>query len=154
LADNFANTGFLNLPWTPAYFSRFDLVLLAAICHDGCLCPALASGGLPASANGSISDENPVRGSDIRGCREAVLHNANGLLVPLHDDWAMADAIVELLTDRERARCLGEEGCRLALERFDERLVFDKVKAGYARLLREKGRSAPELQSLTMQASA
>jgi hypothetical protein len=27
----------------------------------------------------------------------------------------------------------------MALERFDERLVFEQVKAEYARLLREKG---------------
>ena len=39
---------------------------------------------------------------------------------------------------------MGEEGRRMALERFDERLVFEKVKTEYARLLREKGLWAPE----------
>lgn len=31
----------------------------------------------------------------------------------------------------------------MALERFDERLVFEKVKAEYARLLAEKGFAIP-----------
>ena len=82
--------------------------------------------------------------TDIRGCREAVEHGRNGLLVPLGDVQALANAIVELLTDREKAQRMGEEGRRMALERFDERLVFEKVKAEYARLLREKGLAVPQ----------
>ena len=82
--------------------------------------------------------------TDVRGCREAVEHNCNGLLVPLGDVHALADAIVELLTDPEKARCMGEEGRRMALERFDERLMCGKVRAEYARLLREKGFSPPQ----------
>jgi glycosyltransferase involved in cell wall biosynthesis len=66
------------------------------------------------------------------------------LLVPLGDVQTLADAIIELLTDRERARRMGEEGRRMVLERFDERLVFEKVKAEYARLLQEKGLPVPE----------
>jgi glycosyltransferase involved in cell wall biosynthesis len=77
--------------------------------------------------------------TDIPGCRESVEHGRNGLLVPLDDVPALARAILELLTDRERAQRLGQTGRRMALERFDERLVFEKVKAEYSRLLREKG---------------
>jgi glycosyltransferase involved in cell wall biosynthesis len=83
--------------------------------------------------------------TNIRGCREVVEHGRNGLLVPLGNIQALADAIVELLTDREKAQRMGEEGRRVALERFDERLVFEKVKAEYARLLQEKGLPVPQL---------
>jgi glycosyltransferase involved in cell wall biosynthesis len=82
--------------------------------------------------------------TDIRGCRETVEHGRNGLLVPVGDVKALAAAIIELLTDREKARCTGEEGRRIALERFDERLVFEKVKSEYSRLLREKGLPVPQ----------
>lgn len=81
--------------------------------------------------------------SDIPGCREVVEHRRNGLLVPMGDAQALSTAIVELLTDREMACRLGQEGRRLALERFDERLVFDRVKAEYARLLQLKGLAVP-----------
>jgi glycosyltransferase involved in cell wall biosynthesis len=86
----------------------------------------------------------PVIATNIRGCREAVEHGRNGFLVPLGDVQALANAIVELLTNREKARRMGEEGRLIALERFDERLVFEKVKAEYVRLLREKGLPVPE----------
>jgi glycosyltransferase involved in cell wall biosynthesis len=86
----------------------------------------------------------PCVTADIQGCREVVEHGRNGLLVPSGDVQALADAILDLLADREKAQRMGEEGRRMALERFDERLVFEKVKAEYARLLREKGLPVPQ----------
>jgi glycosyltransferase involved in cell wall biosynthesis len=82
--------------------------------------------------------------TDIRGCRETVHQGRNGLLVQLRDVHGLSNAIIELLTNREKARRMGEEGRRMALERFDERLVFEKVKMEYARLLEKKGITAPE----------
>ena len=82
--------------------------------------------------------------TDIRGCREAVLPECNGLLVPLHDGPALAQAILELLTNREKAERLGRAGRRLAEERFDEQLVFSTIKTEYARLLREKHLPVPQ----------
>lgn len=99
--------------------------------------------GLPRSPMEASAISVPCVVTDIRGCREVVEHGRNGLLVPLGDVQALAGAIVELLTDREKARRMGEEGRRMALERFDERLVFEKVKAEYARLLQEKGFPVP-----------
>jgi glycosyltransferase involved in cell wall biosynthesis len=90
----------------------------------------------------------PVVASNIRGCREVVRDGQNGLLVPLGDVQALADATIELLTDQEKARRMGEEGRRMALERFDERLVFEQVEAEYARLLRERGLPVPQPLSL------
>jgi glycosyltransferase involved in cell wall biosynthesis len=55
----------------------------------------------------------------VPGCRETVEHGRNGLLIPLGDVQAMAAAILELLTDRGKARRMGSEGRQLALERFD-----------------------------------
>jgi glycosyltransferase involved in cell wall biosynthesis len=77
--------------------------------------------------------------TDVPGCRETMEHGRSGLLVPLGDVQALASAMLDLLSDRHKAQRMGREGRRLALERFDEHLVFDKVKAEYARLLREKG---------------
>lgn len=82
--------------------------------------------------------------TDVKGNREAVEAGRNGSLVPLGDVPALAEAICELLADREKARRMGEEGRRMALERFDERLMFEKVKVEYARLLAEKGLPIPD----------
>lgn len=99
--------------------------------------------GFPLTLMEASAMRIPCVATNVRGCRQAVAHNQNGLIVPLGDVSALAHAIIELLTGREKARRMGEEGRRLALERFDERLVFDKVEAEYARLLREKGLPVP-----------
>lgn len=76
--------------------------------------------------------------TDIRGCREAVEPGVNGLLVPLRDAAALASAILTLLQDRSQAAQMGARGRQMAEARFDEQLVFDRVKAEYARLLAQK----------------
>jgi glycosyltransferase involved in cell wall biosynthesis len=85
----------------------------------------------------------PCIATDIPGCRETVEQGRNGLLVPVGDVQALAAAIVTLLNEQDIARRMGQEGRRLALEHFDERLVFEKIKAEYARLLQEKGLPVP-----------
>jgi lipopolysaccharide/colanic/teichoic acid biosynthesis glycosyltransferase len=76
--------------------------------------------------------------TDIPGCREVVQHGRNGLLVPVADPSAIANAIVTLLTRKDLADQLGRGGREAALERFDEQRVFDTVKAAYRRVLANK----------------
>lgn len=104
--------------------------------------------GFPRSSMEASAMGVPCVVTNIRGCREAVEHDRNGLLVPLGDVHALAAAIVTLLTDNQKALRLGAEGRRMALERFDENLVFDKVKAEYARLLWKKGFAVPRSRSI------
>ena len=87
--------------------------------------------------------EVPCVLTNIRGCREAVENNCNGLLTPLGDAQRLADAILDLLDDLEKARRMGEQGRAMAVERFDEQLVFEKVKAEYASLLSHKELQQP-----------
>ncbi len=100
--------------------------------------------GLPRAPMEASAMMVPCVVTNIRGCREVVEHGRNGLLVPVGDVDALANAIVELLNDKEKARNMGEEGRRIALERFDERRVFETVIAEYGRLLRAKGLCVPE----------
>jgi glycosyltransferase involved in cell wall biosynthesis len=77
----------------------------------------------------------PAVVTDIRGCREAVEHGVNGLLFPVGDSEALADAVLELLRNHERRRTMGAAGRKMAEERFDEQKVFDRVLEAYERLL-------------------
>lgn len=81
--------------------------------------------------------------TDIRGCREAVAHDENGLLVPVRDSQALTYAMIDLLTNRAKAQRMGEAGRELALARFDERHIFARVLATYERLLQAKGFDLP-----------
>ncbi len=99
--------------------------------------------GFPRSAMEASAMKVPSVVTDIRGCREAIRDRQNGLLVPLGDIEALSGAVLELLEDSELATQLGENGRRIAEESFDERDVFTRVTAEYARLLKEKGFQVP-----------
>ena len=85
----------------------------------------------------------PAVVTDVKGNREAVTHDRNGLLVPFGDVPALTSAILRILTEPDTAQRMSAGAVRIAAERFDERLVFEKVKTEYARLLRAKGRALP-----------
>jgi glycosyltransferase involved in cell wall biosynthesis len=85
----------------------------------------------------------PIVATDIRGCREAVEHGVNGLLVPMKDARELAAALGRLLDDADLRQKLSAGGLRLARERFDERKIFQSVETLYRRLLSEHGMAAP-----------
>ena len=122
---------------------RLDLPELYGL-MDVCVLPSYREGFGRALIEASAM-RKPTVATDIRGCREAVEDRRNGLLVPLSDVAALASAIAELLTDPELAASMGAAGRELALERFDERVVFRRVLAEYTRLLYEKGIQAPQI---------
>lgn len=92
--------------------------------------------------------------SNVKGNREAVTDGRNGLLVPFGDVPALVAAITRILTEPATAQHMSLEACRMAAERFDERIVFEKVKAEYARLLREKGCVLPSRTDRQLQCRA
>lgn len=75
--------------------------------------------------------------SDVKGNREAVLNGRTGILVPFGDVPALTGAVTSILKDPEKAARMGIEARRFAVEQFDERVVFTKVKAEYARLAQQ-----------------
>jgi glycosyltransferase involved in cell wall biosynthesis len=77
--------------------------------------------------------------TDIRGCREVVEAGCNGLLVPPRRVDSLASAILRVLDSPAMAARFGEEGRRLARERFDERAVFRTVLSTYERLINARG---------------
>ncbi len=95
--------------------------------------------GFPRSPMEASAMGVPSVVTDIRGCREAVEDGRNGCLVPLRNAELLGAALLDLLQDREKARRMGENGRQMAEERFDEQLVFERVKAEYVRQLAAKG---------------
>src|SRR5262249_20041815 len=95
--------------------------------------------GFPRAPMEAAAMRLPCVVTDVRGCRQAVAHGRNGLLVPVGAAGALADALLALLLDPQPARRVGEEGRRRAVAEFDERRVFAQVLAEYERLLEAKG---------------
>lgn len=113
----------------PAFYKLMNVLVLPSIFE-----------GLPRAVMEASAMGVPAIVTDVKGNREAVLDGYNGLIVPLGDPRALADAIIRVLTDRELAAQMGVKGRAMALERFDEQAVFAIVKSEYQRLLLQKCR--------------
>ena len=60
----------------------------------------------------------PVVATGVGGAREAIAEGETGFTVASGDDVKMAERIIELLNDPERARAMGEQGRLIAAEKF------------------------------------
>lgn len=60
----------------------------------------------------------PVVATDVGGVREAIVEGETGYIVPSGDDQKMAEGIVQLLNNPERARSMGELGRSIVEETF------------------------------------
>lgn len=94
--------------------------------------------GFPRAVMEASAMGKPVVATDIRGCREAVVHERSGLLVPVKDPTALGAALDRLLRDPELRARLGAGAVEVARERFDEQRVFRTVKETYERLARRR----------------
>jgi glycosyltransferase involved in cell wall biosynthesis len=60
----------------------------------------------------------PVVATDVGGAREAIAEDETGYTVNSGDDEKMAERIIDLLNQPERARAMGERGKLIAAEKF------------------------------------
>lgn len=91
--------------------------------------------GLPKSLIEAAACALPLVTTDVPGCREVVTHEVDGLLVPVKDAKALANAIERLHLDPVWARQLGLAARARALKEFDERIVIRRTLAVYGELL-------------------
>ena len=83
-----------------------------------------------------LAAELPVIATDGGGAREIIENGRTGLLVPLGDAAALAQAMAQLLTQPERARRLAAAGRQHVLENFTVEKSARCSEALYERLLR------------------
>lgn len=91
--------------------------------------------GMPVTVLEAMAARKPVIATDIRGCREEVIDGKTGRLVPPGSPDALAEAILWVLQDPERAATLGEAGRRRVEAEFREERVLDAQLSAYHRLL-------------------
>jgi glycosyltransferase involved in cell wall biosynthesis len=97
------------------YLSTFDVAVLASN-SEGCsnvILEAMAFG-------------KPVIATDVGGNKELVKDGENGLLVPVQNPQALADAILSCLRQPDRVKDMGERGRKIVTTRFSlDRMVHD-----------------------------
>lgn len=104
----------------PALYASVDVVALPSY-REG-----LPKGLVEAAACGLA-----LITTDVPGCRDVVTDGVDGLLIPVRDAQALAEAIVRLQADPALRRRLGTAARAHVLAAFDERLVIDRTLAVY-----------------------
>jgi glycosyltransferase involved in cell wall biosynthesis len=91
--------------------------------------------GLPLSLMEAAACSRAMIASNVPGCREIVLHEQTGLLFPVDDAAALADAMARLAADPLlRARC-ATAARKLVVERFAAELIGQQIVELYRNVL-------------------
>jgi len=93
--------------------------------------------GMPRSLLEAAACGLPLVATDVPGCREIVSNGVNGLLVPPLDSKLLAEAIIELLGDRERREAMGKRSRAIACELFSQDRVVRETMGVYVKALND-----------------
>ena len=106
--------------------------------------------GSPMAILESLASGRAVIATTVGGVPE-ILREGAGILVPPGDSDALAEAIVQLVSDPALARRLGLEGRRVVESTFGLDRMVDETLALYGELLSRKGITAPVSGDIAMQ---
>jgi glycosyltransferase involved in cell wall biosynthesis len=79
--------------------------------------------GTPRTVLEAMAAGRPIITTDAPGCRETVVHNDNGFLVPIRDPAALADAMLRFVESPDLVRMMGRRSRQIVEERYDVRKV-------------------------------
>ncbi len=84
--------------------------------------------------------------TDVPGCREIVRHGQNGLLVPIKDPVALAEAMQFLIENSGARARMGKKGRRIAVAEFSvDRVITETIEVYHTVLDKEQRRSPGRL---------
>lgn len=89
--------------------------------------------GMPKVLLEAAASGRAVVTTDIPGCRDAIVPGKTGVLVPVYDTYALAQAIQRLIEDVDLRREMGREGRLLAEREFS----IDKVVAAHLKIYQD-----------------
>ena len=131
LQGHFLFTGQIDYEQTPLWINAMDL----------CVAPFLLKVGLssPVKIFDYMACGKPVVASKIPGTTE-IFDGSDGvrLIEPENKD-ALADALVDILADEEKAKRMGMQGRRLVETHYDRRVLAEKVQKEVYGLLKAQG---------------
>jgi len=113
--------------------------ILAA--SDCCIDASWQGLGLTGTLPEALAVGRPVLGSNLEGHPEVVLPGTTGYLFEPRDVAGIAEAILALVADPERARAMGRAGRELVLREFATSVRVERTEALYRRLLARDSRS-------------
>lgn len=91
--------------------------------------------GLPKALLEAAACGLPLVATDVPGCRDVCRHEETGLLCPVHDPAALADALARLAGDPGLRARLGAGARHLVERRFSDEAVADQTLSLYRAML-------------------
>lgn len=131
LLEKFKNEGIVEL-----LGHRSDIAEQYSNCNIVCL-PSYRE-GLPKSLIEAAASGRAIVTTDVPGCRDAVINNVTGLLVPVKDPKAIADAIEYLCYETQTRIGMGLAARKLAEKRFGQEKTIEDHFRLYNELLKGK----------------
>jgi glycosyltransferase involved in cell wall biosynthesis len=101
---------------------RSDVARLISIMDIFCL-PSYRE-GMPRTIIEAMFLKKPIVATNIRGCREEVVHNKTGLLVSPQNHEELTNALNYLLLNLDIAKQMGENGYKIAKKIYDEKIII------------------------------
>ena len=99
-----------------------DILSLWRSCHFAVL-PSHRE-GLPVSLLEAAAYGRPMIATDAPGCREIVIEDQTGLLVPIEDPAALAQAILKLATSPELRARYGKAARQLVVSKLSAKIIY------------------------------
>jgi glycosyltransferase involved in cell wall biosynthesis len=109
-----------------------DIPSLYAKSHIICL-PSFYGEGLPKALIEAAAAGRAVVTTDTPGCRDAIIPNKTGLLVPAKDPQKLAKALISLITNHKERIIMGKAGRKLAEKKFS----IHKIIKSHLKLYKE-----------------
>jgi glycosyltransferase involved in cell wall biosynthesis len=97
-----------------------------------------AAEGIPQALLQALAMRRPVVASDVGGIPEVIHTGVTGWLVPPGDPTALAEAILEALTDRARAQRMGEQGRQVVEAEYSLESMGRRVEQLYRRVAADR----------------
>ncbi|MBZ0299948.1 MAG: glycosyltransferase family 4 protein [Anaerolineae bacterium] len=89
--------------------------------------PSFYREGIPKALIEAAATGLPIVTTDAPGCREVVRQGENGLLIPVRDRDALADALTQLIQDADQRQQMGRRSREIAIDTFSVETVASQT---------------------------
>jgi len=128
ISDNVIFTGLVERKEVPKLISVMDVVVHTSLRE-----------GLPRVLPEALAMAKPVIAFEIDGIPEIIKDGKNGYLIPPGDSRKLANSIIHLLKDKEKARRMGKAGRDQVIPAFKLEVMLERISEVYKELIEERG---------------
>lgn len=83
--------------------------------------------GTPKSVLEAMATGRAIITTDAPGCRETVINEKSGYMIPIKDVRALSDAMINLIENPNKIPIMAKKGLKIVREKFDVNIVNKKI---------------------------